>query len=60
MAVVVIVMPAPMGVNNATAQGQEGKQWNQQCDSTQHFGDPHVIAVMKLKIFIGCNMRPRL
>jgi hypothetical protein len=41
MAVVVIVVPAPMGVNNATAQGQEGKQGNQPCDSTQHFGDPH-------------------
>ena len=60
MVVVVIVMPAPMGENNATAQGQDGQQGNQQCDSTQHFKVLMVIAAMKLKLFIGCNMRPRL
>jgi hypothetical protein len=56
MVVVVIVMPAPMGENNATAQGQDGQQGNQQCDSTQHFKVLMVIAAMKLKLFIGCNM----
>lgn len=60
MVVVVIVMPAPMGENNATAQGQDGQQGNQQCDSTQHLKVLMVIAAMKLKLFIGCNMRPRL
>jgi hypothetical protein len=56
MVVVVIVMPAPMGENNATAQGQDGQQGNQQCDSTQHLKVLMVIAAMKLKLFIGCNM----
>ena len=56
MFVVVIVMPAPMGENNATAQGQDGQQGNQQCDSTQHLKVLMVIAAMKLKLFIGCNM----
>jgi hypothetical protein len=56
MVVVVIVMPAPMGENNATVQGQDGQQGNQQCDSTQHLKVLMVIAAMKLKLFIGCNM----
>jgi hypothetical protein len=60
MVVIVIVVPAPVGENNATAQGQDGKQGNQQCDSTQHLKVLMVIAAMKLKLFIGCNMRPRL
>jgi hypothetical protein len=60
MVVVVIVMPAPVRENNATAQGQDGQQGNQQCDSTQHLKLLMVIAAMKLKLFIGCNMRPRL
>ncbi|MDR8362953.1 MULTISPECIES: hypothetical protein [Pseudomonas] len=30
-------MPAAMGENDATTQGQESKQGNQQCDSTKHF-----------------------
>ena len=59
-AMVVIVVPAPVGENNATAQGQDGKQGNQQCDSTQHLKALMVIAAMKLKLFIGCNMGPRL
>jgi hypothetical protein len=60
MVVVVIVMPATVRENNATAQGQDGQQGNQQCDSTQHLKLLMVIAAMKLKLFIGCNMRPRL
>jgi hypothetical protein len=60
MVVIVIVVPAPVGENNAPAQGQDGKQGNQQCDSTQHLKVLMVIAAMKLKLFIGCNMRPRL
>jgi hypothetical protein len=60
MVAIVIVVPAPVGENNATAQGQDGKQGNQQCDSTQHLKVLMVIAAMKLKLFIGCNMRPRL
>jgi hypothetical protein len=60
MVVVVIVVPAPVGEDNATAQGQDGQQRHQQCDSTQHVKVLMVIAVMKLKLFIGCNMRPRL
>jgi hypothetical protein len=60
MVVVVIVVPAPVGENNATAQGQDGQQGNQQCDSTQHVKVLMVIAAMKLKLFIGCNMRPRM
>jgi hypothetical protein len=60
MVVVVIVMPTPVRENNATAQGQNGQQGNQQCDSTQHLKLLMVIAAMKLKLFIGCNMRPRL
>lgn len=56
MVIVVIVMPAPMGENNATAQGQDGQQGNQQCDSTQHLKVLMVIAAMKLILFIGCNM----
>ena len=59
-AMVVIVVPAPVGENNASAQGQDGQQGNQQCDSTQHVKVLMVIAAMKLKLFIGCNMRPRL
>jgi hypothetical protein len=54
------VVPAPVGENNASAQGQDGQQGNQQCDSTQHLKVLMVIAAMKPKLFIGCNMRPRL
>jgi hypothetical protein len=57
---IVIVMPASVGENNASAQGQDGQQGNQQCDSTQHLKVLMVIAAMKPKLFIGCNMRPRL
>ena len=60
MIVIVIVVPAPVGEHNASAQGQDGQQGNQQCDSTQHLKVLMVIAAMKLKLFIGCNMRSRL
>ncbi|WLG53910.1 hypothetical protein [Pseudomonas sp. FP1742] len=53
-------MPAVIGKNDAATQGQEREQWNQQCDSTEHFKILMVIAAMKSKLFIGCNMRPRL
>jgi hypothetical protein len=52
-------VPAAVGENNAAAQGKYGKQRNQQCDSTQHLKILMVNAV-KLKLFISCNMRPRL
>ena len=60
MVVIAIVVPAAVGENDATAQGQESKQGNQQCDSTEHFKILMVVAAMKRKLFIGCNMRPRL
>ncbi len=56
----VITMPAAVGENDATTQGQQGKNRNQPGDSTQHFKNPHGYAVMKPKLFSGCNMRPRL
>jgi hypothetical protein len=56
----VIMVPAPVGKNDTAAQGQKGQQGNQQCDSTQHLKILMVIAAMKPKLFIGCNMRPRL
>lgn len=58
--VMVAAVPAAVGKNNAAAQGKQGKQGNQQCDSTEHFKILMVIAAMKPKGFIGCNMRPRL
>jgi hypothetical protein len=54
------VVPAAVGENNAAAQGKYGQQGNQQRDSTQHLKVLMVIAAMKPKLFIGCNMRPRL
>jgi hypothetical protein len=60
MVVIAVVMPAAVGENNAAAQGKYGKQGNQQRDSTEHLKILMVIAAMKLKLFIGCNMRPRL
>jgi hypothetical protein len=59
-AVIVVVVPAAVGENDATAQGQNGQQGNQPCDSTEHVKILMVSAVIKLKLFIGCNMRPRL
>jgi hypothetical protein len=56
----VIVVPAAVGEDDAATQGQQGKNGNQPGDSTQHFKNPHGYAVMKPKLFIGCNMRPRL
>jgi hypothetical protein len=58
--VMVAAMPAVVGENDAATQGQEREQGNQQCDSTEHFKILMVIAAMKSKLFIGCNMRPRL
>ena len=58
--VMVAAVPAAVGENNAAAQGKQGKQGNQQCDSTEYFEILMVIAAMKPKGFIGCNMRPRL
>ncbi len=58
--VMVAAVPAAVGENNAAAQRKQGKQGNQQCDSTEHFEILMVIAAMKPKGFIGCNMRPRL
>jgi hypothetical protein len=58
--VMVAAMPAAVGENDAAAQGQEREQGNQPCDSTEHFKILMVIAAMKSKLFIGCNMRPRL
>ena len=58
--VMVAAVPAAVGENNAAAQGKQGKQGNQQCDSTEHFEILMVIAAMKPKGFIGCNMRPRM
>lgn len=58
--VMVAAVPAAVGENNAPAQGKQGKQGNQQCDSTEHFEILMVIAAMKPKGFIGCNMRPCL
>ncbi|WP_367375884.1 hypothetical protein [Pseudomonas lini] len=60
MVIMVIAMPAAMGENDAATQGQESKQGNQQCDSTKHFKILMVIAAMKSKLVIGCNIRPRL
>lgn len=56
----VAAMPAAVGENDAATQGQESEQGNQPCDSTEHFKILMVIAAMKSKLFIGCNMRPRL
>ena len=58
--VMVIMVPAAVGENDTAAQGQQGQQGNQQCDSTQHLKILMVNAAMKPKLFIGCNMRPRL
>jgi len=58
--VMVAAVPAAMGENDAAAQGQESEQGNQQCDSTEHFKILMVLAAMKPKLFIGCNMKPRL
>jgi hypothetical protein len=58
--VIVVMVPATVGENDAATQGQESQQGNQQCDSTQHLKILMVIAALKLKLFIGCNMRPRL
>ena len=58
--IMVAAMPAAVGENDAATQGQESEQGNQQCDSTEHFKILMVIAAMKSKLFIGCNMRPRL
>lgn len=58
--VVSVVVPAAVGKNNAAAQGKNGKQGNQQRDSTEHFKILMVSAAMKPNLFIGCNMRPRL
>ncbi|WP_223486857.1 hypothetical protein [Pseudomonas sp. A-RE-19] len=49
-------MPAIMGENDTATQGQESKQGNQQCDSTKHLKILMVIAAMKSKLVIGCNM----
>jgi hypothetical protein len=37
----VAAMPAVIRKNDAATQGQEGEQWNQPCDSTEHFKNPH-------------------
>jgi hypothetical protein len=58
--VIVTAVPATLGENDAAAQGQESEQGNQQCDSREHFRNLMAIAAMKPKLFIGCNMRPRL
>jgi hypothetical protein len=58
--IVVVAVPAAMGENDAATQGQECKQGNQLCDSTKHFKILMVNAAMKPKLFIGCNMRPRV
>lgn len=58
--VMVAAVPAAVGENDAAAQCQENEQGNQQCDSTEHFKILMVIASMKPKLFIGCNMRSRL
>jgi hypothetical protein len=55
----VVVMPAAVGEDEAATQGQRGEYWNQPGDSTEHFKNPHGWAVLKPKLFIGCNMRPR-
>jgi hypothetical protein len=60
MVVIAVVVPTAVGENNAAAQGKYGQQGNQQRDSTQHLKILMVIAAMKPKLFIGCNMRPRL
>lgn len=60
MVVIAVVVPAAVGENNTAAQGKYGKQGNQQRDSTEHLKILMVIAAMKPKLFIGCNMRPRL
>jgi hypothetical protein len=58
--VMAVVMPASVGENQAATQGQGNQQRNQHCDSTEHFKVLMVGAAMKRKLFIGCNMRPRL
>jgi hypothetical protein len=55
-----MVVPAIARENQAATQGQGNQQGNQQCDSTEHFKILMVKAAMKRKLFIGCNMRPRL
>ena len=57
--VMVAAVPAAVGEYDAAAQGQNGKQGNQQCDSTQHLKILMVNAVKPNRL-IGCNMRPRL
>ncbi|RON52542.1 hypothetical protein BK665_15945 [Pseudomonas frederiksbergensis] len=58
--IVVVPVPAAVGENDTAAQGKQSDQGNQQCDSTEHFKILMVIAAMKPKLFIGCNMRLRL
>ncbi|KAF2394952.1 hypothetical protein FX983_02935 [Pseudomonas frederiksbergensis] len=58
--VMVVTVPAAVGENDTAAQGKQSDQGNQQCDSTEHFKILMVIAAMKPKLFIGCNMRLRL
>lgn len=58
--VMVAAMPTIVREDNTATQGKQGQQGNQQCDSTQHLKILMVNAAMKLKLFIGCNMRPRL
>jgi hypothetical protein len=60
MVVVAIMVPATVGKYDAATQGQKSQQGNQQGDSTQHLKILMVIAEIKLKLFIGCSMRPRL
>ena len=60
MVVVTVMVPATVGEDDAATQGQESQQGNQQGDSTQHLKILMVIAAMKPKLFMGCNMRPRL
>jgi hypothetical protein len=57
---VVVMVPASVGEYQAATQGQGHQQRNQHCDSAEHFKVLMVEAAMKRKLFIGCNMRPRL
>lgn len=58
--IMVVTVPASVGENDTAAQGKQSDQGNQQCDSTEHFKILMVIAAMKPKLFIVCNMRLRL
>ena len=59
--VMAVLVPATFArKKQAAAQGQDNQQGNQHCDSTEHFKILMVKAAMKPKLFIGCNMRPRL